>query len=254
VGAPAAGIPAPAVRGPSARSYLKLDWDYPVYKEPEQASDGTTAKRVRRALSSAEAYAYIAGDDPRPLLVLRECKQCNGTDDALLSSGADNERTFLLARWFHCVKLPVDVRDENHPFYALFPEADAEHLFVSAYDGSNRIGLEVEASRTGLWQALRDVIDAEYKRKAERSLKQIAQLLDDFDVLDQRRRETQVRRDELFLEEGADSRKVKKLDAELAGIDAELEDLHEAVVAASALELKRPKPERAPSAERSSNG
>jgi hypothetical protein len=245
VGAPAAGVPAPAVRGPSARSYLKLDWDYPVYQEPEQKSEGTTAKRARRALTAAEAYAYLAGDDPRPLLVLRECKQCNGTDDALLSSGGDNERTFLLARWFHCVKLPVDVRDQDHPFYALFPQDDAEHLFVASADGSTRIGLEVEASRTGLWDALRDVIAADYKKKPERSLKQIAQLLNDFDVVDEQRRSVMVRRNELLIEEGPESRKVKKLEAELAEIEAKLEALHHEVVVASAIELKRPKAERA---------
>lgn len=40
----------------------------------------------------------IAGDDSRPLLILRGYKVCNGTDDALLNGGIDNEKTLLLGR------------------------------------------------------------------------------------------------------------------------------------------------------------
>jgi hypothetical protein len=63
---------------------------------------------------------------------VRECKVCNKTDDALLRPGAQNERTILLSRWFHCVKVPVDVLQPDHPFNALFPDTKSEHLFVSA--------------------------------------------------------------------------------------------------------------------------
>ena len=230
------------MRGPSAARLLELEWDYPVYSEPEQQSTaGTTAKRLRRALTAEEAYAYIAGNDPRPLLVLRECKQCNGTDTALLRGGADNQRTQLLGRWFHCVKLPVDVRDEDHPFYALFPEADAEHLFVAAIDGSARVGLESEGSRTKIWKAMQKVIGVEYKNKADKSMKRIARLLDDLDVADERRRELQLRRAEILQEDGPASRKLKKVERDLAEIEADLDDLQGDVVQASELELRRPR-------------
>ena len=230
---------APAARGPSAANYLKLDWDYPVYQEPEAQGEGTQARKVRKALSREDAYAYIAGDDPRPLLILRECKVCNGTDTALLQGGVDNERTALLARWFHCVKLPIDVREENHPFYVLFPEEDAEHLFVSSFDGSNRVGLESEGSRTKLWDSMRKVIAANYKKKADSSLKKIAMLLDDLDVHDNRLRELKLRRQELIEDEGPDSRKLKKVAREIVKIEGRIEDTNEEIVQASALELKR---------------
>jgi hypothetical protein len=76
-------------------------WDYPVYEPPKQDKEGrTVAKVARQALPADKALAFIAGDDPRPLLVMRECKVCNGTDDALLSRGnIDNEKTILLSRW-----------------------------------------------------------------------------------------------------------------------------------------------------------
>ena len=109
------------IRGPSAKSYLRIEWEYPVYVPPEEsAAKDTFAKKKRVALSREEAFRFIAGDDPRPLLVLRECKVCNGTDDALLKGGVDNEKTYLLSRWFHCIKLPVDVMEEDHPFHNLF--------------------------------------------------------------------------------------------------------------------------------------
>ena len=76
------------IRGPSAQTILTLDWDYAVYEAPTKDADGrTVAQRKKEALSVEAALAYLAGDDPRPLLVLRECKVCNGTDDALLSTG-----------------------------------------------------------------------------------------------------------------------------------------------------------------------
>ena len=74
------------MRGPSAKSYLSIKWDYPVYVPPdEKPVEGTHTKRKRQALSREDVFAQIANDDPRPLLVLRECKVCNGTDDALRS-------------------------------------------------------------------------------------------------------------------------------------------------------------------------
>jgi hypothetical protein len=111
-------------RGPSAQELLEIDWKYPVFKaEAKLADDGrTVAGTVQRALPLERAVAYLAGEDPRPLLVLRECLVCNGTDKALLGAEADNEKTVLLTRWFHCVKLPVDVMlKEDHPFHDTGP-------------------------------------------------------------------------------------------------------------------------------------
>ena len=66
------------------------------------------------ALSREEAVKKIAGTDPRPLLVVRECNLCRGANHALLSHKLDNERTLLLTQWFHCVKLRPNVLDKNH--------------------------------------------------------------------------------------------------------------------------------------------
>ncbi|MEM1451277.1 MAG: hypothetical protein AAF957_09095 [Planctomycetota bacterium] len=232
-------MPPPVVRGPSARSLLSIEWDYPVYKPEKKETKGSVARSVRRALSREDALKVIAGDDPRPLLVLRECKVCNGTDEALLKGGVDNEKTFLLARWFHCVKLPVDVMEENHPFHNLFTLEQPEHLFVSSLDGENHDPLESDTSRVALWESMKGVIKDEYKGKADSSLKKIAKTLDKMDVVDERLREAKASRDEILEKEGPKSRKLGKIEKQIAKYETEAEKLHATVAKASALELKR---------------
>ena len=135
-------------RGPSSLLELAMDWDHPVYVAPAVVDDGRTiAGEVRRSLPLAQALAYIAKDDPRPLLVLRDCFRCSGTDDALMTKKADNEKTMLMSRWFHCVRLPPDVLQKDHPFNALFPGEKPAHLFVSQSDGSGRASLGNRAIR-----------------------------------------------------------------------------------------------------------
>ena len=157
----------PRERGSTAKAVLKVEWTYPVYNVEQSQKTGSVAKLARRALSAEEAFRFVAGNDPRPLLVLRECLTCNGTDDALLSKGADNERTFLLSTWFHCVKLPVDVMQKDHPFYEMFGHDNVEHLFVSTRDGSLKVPLESDTSRTQLWDSMSQVLNASYTRDTQ---------------------------------------------------------------------------------------
>ncbi len=227
------------VRGPSARSVLKLQWEYPTYVENFEAADGrTTAKRASRALSREEALKYIAGKDPRPLLILRECKTCNGTDDALLSRGVvDNEKTFLLARWFHCVKLPVAVLEPDHPFHNLFDAKDPEHMFLCAADGSSRIGMESERSRVELWGAMNQVLVANYQQGPDGLVKQMAKAIDRFDQVDTRVAELEKKLDKILETDGPDSKKLKKVQDELAAAKVERAELF-ALIEKSTAELK----------------
>ena len=238
------GAPPPKTfRGATAKSFLKLDWEYPVYTLPaEERSDRSTAKRVRKALSREEALAFIAGDDPRPLLVLRECKVCNGTDDALLKGGVENEKTFLLSSWFHCVKLPADVMEEDHPFHNLFTQEKPEHLFVCSVDGSNHDALESQTSRTELWDSMRKLLGKEYKAKPDSSIKKIARLLDKMDACDGRWNELVARRDDILEKDGPKSKKLKKIQKELDELNSDREELREeAVKVSERMKLKKPK-------------
>ena len=80
---PDLGLYLEAERGPTSRHSLQINWDYPVFQTAmAQASGKTRAKAARKALERQLAFSEIAGEDRRPLLVLRECIVCNGTDDA----------------------------------------------------------------------------------------------------------------------------------------------------------------------------
>jgi len=219
---------------------LTIDWDYPVYVPPEKAASGETAsKQYRRALPREEAVKYIAGDDPRPLLVLRECKVCNGTDDALLKGGMENEQTYLLSMWFHCVKVPVDVMEEDHPFHNLFTTDNVEHLFICSVDGTNHDALESQTSRTELWKSMRKLLAAEYEGKPDKALKLISKVLDKMDLVDERWNELTTKRDDILEEDGPKSKKLPKLEKEIARLEKDKETLHGLVVKTAKLELKR---------------
>lgn len=166
---------------------------------------------------------------------------CNGTDDALLKGGTENEKTFLLARWFNCVKLPVDVMEDNHPFHNMFTKDNPEHLFVCSVDGSNHSALESDTSRVQLWTSMRDLIKAEYKGSADSAIAKAAKLIDKLDVVDQRFLDLDERRDNILEEEGPKSRKLAKLKSRLAKCEADRAKLRKEIDKATKLELKRQK-------------
>ena len=241
MGPGATGLPERA-RGPSTKGILRIAWDYPVYevREPESGT-GTSVARARERLPREDALRAIAGKDPRPLLVVRECKVCNKTDDALLRPGAQNERTILLSRWFHCVKVPVDVLQPDHPFNALFPDTKSEHLFVSASDGSKKVPLESSTSRVELWSSMSKTLAEAYAKDPTDATKDITKVLDKLDLLDERVRGLERSRDDL-LESGGklDARKLKKLEGEIDTARKEVEKSLETIDRLSKYDLKPP--------------
>lgn len=231
--------PAPTSRGPTARELTKIDWDCVVYTSETLHGDGTSVGSRREALPVGTAFRTIAGTDPRPLLVLRECSYCNKTDIALLRSRADNERTILLTRWFHCVKLPVDVIQPDQPFNALFPTNDAEHLFVCAVDGSGRIPLESDTSRPELWAAMGKVLAASYVKDPAAAVKEILRGFDKLDALDSRIKEFEKSRNDLLETPGhLDKEKVKKLDAQIETSKKDVENQKKEIDRLSKIDLK----------------
>ncbi len=254
LGATGGGVPIKVIRQRTSKDRLKMDWDYPVYVAPEeiaieQSDDETVAAYQRRALAREESFDWIAGDDPRPLLVLRECKTCNGTDWALLNAREDNEKTLLLAQWFHCVKLPNDVLAEDHPFRNMFDGDMPPHLFVSSPDGSNMVPLRGDQSRTELWEAMDTVLDLEYSRDAKKRVQDYMKLLVEFDTIDQMQdwRQEQV---ELAIEKhGPDSRQVKKARKQLEELEKRKKKALEKEAALRDLGLKRKAPEADAAAE-----
>lgn len=202
-----------APRSFASRKLLELDWNHPIQAR-ERSTLATAAEERRVALSREDALRIVAGDDPRPLLVLRECKVCNATDDALLTRDADNERTLVLARLFHCVKLPVDLVEPDHPFHALFPGDDSEHLFVALRDGSGKIALESDTSRVELWSSMERALAAAYAKEPAAIYKDVMAALEGLDRAEARASDAERRRDELMQTAGADLAKVKRLDVD----------------------------------------
>jgi hypothetical protein len=183
----------------------------------------------------------IAGNDPRPLLVVRECKVCNKTDDALLRPGGQNERTILLSRWFHCVKVPVDVLQPDHPFNALFPDTKSEHLFVSATDGSAKIPLESSTSRVELWSSMTKTLAAAYSKDPSSATKDITKVLDKLDLLDERVMGLERKRDEMLETTGKlDAGKLKRLEGEIETVRKEIEKSLDTIDRLSRYDLKPP--------------
>lgn len=253
------GIALDLRRGKTSKERLKIEWTYPVWK-PRTGDDpagghGTVAGTREHVLPLAEAYELVAGDDKRPLLILRECEKCKGTDHALLSRDINNDQTVLLASWFHCVKLPPNVLDEQHPFFNLFKrERDGEripHLFFCDYDGSNKIPLPGDQSQTEVWETMFGVLERCYTGDAKKAIKELRTLLAQFDKVDNLELDILARMDKEMEKRGPDTDKVKKFEADLAALQKERQELfaREKKIRALALkEVNAAKPEPAAAA------
>jgi hypothetical protein len=198
------------------------------------------------ALPAAEAYRLVSEDDRRPLLVMRECEQCKGTDHALLSKDLDNEQTVLLTRWFRCVKLPPNVLTENHPFTALFarskPGERIPHLFFSSADGSNRQELPGDQTQAQLWEMMFGILERDYVGDAKKAVKEMRALLVQMDRVDNLDLELRARLDREIDKNGPESPKVKKMTKEIDDLKQEREALvaREKALRAKALQLMKP--------------
>jgi len=219
-------------RGKTAKKLLEIEWAYPVYKPAERpARDGevTAAEAIERALPLDQAYALVADGDRRPLLVLRECELCKGTDHALLSRSLDNEQTVLLTHWFRCVKLPTNVLDEVHPLHNLFlreKEGDRiPHLFFADPDGQNKKELPGDQPQSVLWDVMFDYLDRCYAEDAKSAVKELRQVLGQYDRLDAKEQEVKARIDREIEKNGPKSPKLRKLDSDLEKVAKEREKL-----------------------------
>jgi hypothetical protein len=193
-------------------------------------------------LPREQAFAEVCGEDRRPLLVVRECAGCKGTDDALLSRRLKNERTILMTRWFRCVKLPNHVLEQDHSFRHLFAEESPPHLFVCRYDGSELVGMDGQQTQSELWKAMESLIHSEYEGRADRILKGLLRCLDGYDAIDSRTIEINRQLEDRIDRKGADDARVRKLQAQIEALAAEKLDIDERwnELLAKGLELREP--------------
>ena len=166
-------------------------------------------------------------DDLRPLLILRECDSCKGSDAALLSRKMDNERTVLMTHWFRCVKLPNDVLTENHPFRHLFAAEHPPHVFLCDRDGTDELTFDGAQSQRDLWKAMKTVLARHYSGDPDRAVKGLRKLLNRYDFLDAQKDEYLARLDDDLVKHGPKSSKVKKLRRKLESLAADRKKVDE---------------------------
>ncbi|MBZ0152772.1 MAG: hypothetical protein K8J09_14700 [Planctomycetes bacterium] len=216
IGALARGMAIDFERGETSKQRLRIDWLHPV--PPDRSGEGTAAVGPMPYLEALEVL-WGQGDD-RPLLVLRECDQCQGNDYALLSRSVNNDRTMLLTKWFRTVKLPPHVTQPAHPFFNVFAEQDQKglwpHLFLLAEPGAAPVFFGGDQTPAAMARALAAVVEQRYAKSSQKALKAWLSCLDDFDALDKRKRELSEKLLEVRANEGPASEKAVKLDKQIA--------------------------------------
>jgi hypothetical protein len=190
---------------------------------PERSQTGTAAVG---AMELQAALAELWDDeDTRPLLVLRECRLCAGSDGALLSRSIANDKTMLMLKWFRTVRLPAHVAEAGHAFHNVFEGYGFEngwpHFFLLAHPGAEPVAFPGTQTQSQLWKGMFDVLEQRYAKDPKKAVKKWLMLLDRYDTLDASERRLQ---DELYAAragEGPESAKAKKLTQKLEELATE---------------------------------
>ncbi len=210
-GGPMTGAPIVFERGESSEDALEIDWKFPT---PKNATG--------QALSRDKAFEEIIGSDPRPLLIVRECDKCQGTERALLNAHKNNERIQLMTRWFHCVRLPNHVWDPTHPFFHVFDGMGDAHLFLTTRDLELSIPFNGVQTQSVLWKGMRKVLAAEYRKDSKSAVTKLVKHLDTYDKLDAKVKDALAQFDRALENHGPKSSRYKKakkrLDKERAAL------------------------------------
>ncbi|MBL8752605.1 MAG: hypothetical protein JNK15_04835, partial [Planctomycetes bacterium] len=112
-----------------------------------------------------------------------------------------------------------NVLTEAHPFYNLFKkekEGDRiPHLFFVDPDGSNKKELPGDQAQTVLWETMFSYLERCYAESAKEAIKELRQLLSQYDKLDAEEQLVKGRLDKEIEKNGPESEKAKKFDADL---------------------------------------
>ena len=164
----------------------------------------------------------MRGDDPRPLLILRDCEGCKNKEGDLLKRTLVEERVLLATGWFHCVRFGHEVMEPDHPFHVIFEHERHPHIAMSSWDLKTFVQVH-RAIPKELWKSMKRVLGKDYKKSAESAMKNITKLLTEYDALDDRENALQEQLN-TKRERGKDAR-AKILEKELAELAEEREEL-----------------------------
>lgn len=208
-------------RGHTSKNRLKVDWLHPVPPERDKTKTSASGRLpIQQALD-----VLWAEDDGRPLLVLRECLNCKGSDGALLSRSLKNDKTMLLTKWFRTVRLPAHVTDYSHPFHNVFTDLPFKkrwpHVFLLADRNAKPVEFTGKQTQSQLWRGMFKVLEQRYAKNPKKAVKQWLRVLDRFDVIDARRT---ILKEDLLKERaanGATSKRARKMTEQLAELEAQ---------------------------------
>jgi hypothetical protein len=215
------GVELAASRSKTVQRALTIDWNYPVYTPAPRKSKGTESPEVRRALDPVQAFEVLAGDDRRPLLVLREFSSFDDSGNEKLSRKLYTERTVLLSHWFRCVRLPHHVVEEDHPFHNLFTGNQPPQLFLAGAKGDEIAFFEYESTRADLEKLMNRFLADYYVKKPARVIDELIKLMKRFDKLDGEIQKLKEEMDRAVEQSGPRSGKARKLIGELARAEEE---------------------------------
>ncbi|MBL8900625.1 MAG: hypothetical protein JNM84_23540 [Planctomycetes bacterium] len=210
-----------------SQKLLALEWDYASVMDVEKANANvpTSSEGRMQALTREAALAKLTAKDKRPLLVLRECEGCAGSEVALFQRKIDNERTQILAQFFHCVKFRPNVLSASHPFRQLFDAEKPAHLMLVSADGETVIPFDGAQSQSDLWKGMLAMLKSECERPAESAAMQLANLMNEYDVLDLERKHLREALERELEKDGADSHRSGTLAKKVEKVEAKLKEL-----------------------------
>jgi hypothetical protein len=141
-----------------------------------------------RVLDVQEIIEALRQDDPRPLLIWRDCEGCKNKEGDLLKRTLEDERIILAMPWFHCVKLGHDTIEEDHPYNKLFQGSIPAHVIVTSWDGK-RVESVPRAGQKEVWKSMQKILQVSYKKSATSAMKGLSKILEQYDALDEREQE-----------------------------------------------------------------
>jgi hypothetical protein len=207
----------------SALGELRIEWDFPSFAKEQEGI--TVAPAVGSALPAAEALRVLAGDDRRPLLLLRECWMCQGSEGALLDVKQANEKTLLFARWFHCIRFDDSVRHETHACHLLFKENAMPHLLLCEANGNTMTPLDGKRPQSALWSAMRKVLRQAYTKDPDQAVRELFKVLGEHDHLDSMEAEVAARLQKTLEQQPRQSNAVRDLEAQIARLSEQRAEL-----------------------------
>jgi hypothetical protein len=186
-------------------------------------------------LGVEEIIETLRQDDPRPLLILRDCEGCQNKEGDLLKRTLDDERFLLATPWFHCVKVDSSALEKDHPYHKLFKGSKPAHVVVATWDGRKVLNVN-RAGQKEIWKSMQVVLRGSYKKNAATAMKGLSKLLEQYDALDNR--ESELNEQLAAKEAAGKTRRADKLREELEELDEERKEAIEEEAKLRDLELK----------------